>query len=91
MVKPKTIFDDTSVQSNVPLEDEDEDKAIVAWIYRGEDTTATKTQKYEITLEKYGQGLKIMKHLNYKGSDPIGKKKVWSIQLKLHLDILMKQ
>ena len=36
---PRTIYDGTFVQATTPLEDEDENRAIASWIYRGENTS----------------------------------------------------
>ena len=69
---PQTIYDGSFVKTTKPLENEDENRAIVAQIYRGEDTSEQETSLHEIDTEYYGKGLHLMKHFGYKGNGPIG-------------------
>lgn len=71
-VSPNNGFDGAFVQATVPLEDEDENKAIYAWLYKYGVLINLKVQSCEITPKNYGQGLKLMKQLGYKGNGPIG-------------------
>ena len=69
---PQTKYDGTFVKATVPLEDESENRAIAAWIYRDEVPADLTEQAREITPEKYGPGLRLMKRYGYKGTGPIG-------------------
>ena len=54
---PQTKYDGNFVAAIVPLEDESENRAIAAWIYRDEVPADVTEQAREITPEKYGPGL----------------------------------
>ena len=54
---PQTKYYGTFVAVDVPLEDESENRAIAAWIYREEVPADLTEQAREITPEKYGPGL----------------------------------
>ena len=69
---PQKIYDGTFVQAATTLKDEDENKAIVAWIYRGEDAFEQTTSSHEIDTKYYGKGLHLMKCFGYKGNSHIG-------------------
>ena len=69
---PQTKFNGTFVAADVPLEDESENRAIAAWIYREEVPADLTEQACEITPEKYGPSLRLMKCYGYKGTGPIG-------------------
>ena len=68
----QTKYDGTFVTAIVPLEDESENRAIDAWIYKDEVPIDLTEQASEITPEKYDLGLGLMKHYGYKGIGPIG-------------------
>lgn len=61
MVSPKIVFDGVCVHETIPLEDKDENKVVVSWLYKEEVLANLTVQSREITLEKYGQGLKLIK------------------------------
>lgn len=71
-ISPKNVFNDAFVQATIPLEDDNENRAIVSWLYKEEVPADLTIQSPEITFEKYGQVLKLMKCLGYKGNGPIG-------------------
>ena len=68
----KTNYNYTFFKDIVPLKEEDENRAIVAWIYKEETPAGLIEQSHEITSKKYGPGLKIMKCFGFKGTGPIG-------------------
>ena len=63
---PQTKYDGTFVSATVPLEEESEDRAIAAWLYKDETLVDLIEQAHQITPEKYGPGLKLMKQYGYK-------------------------
>ena len=67
-----TKFNGTFVKAIVPLQDESENRAITAWLYKDEVPIDLIEQAREITPKKYGLGLRLMKHYGCKGVDPIG-------------------
>lgn len=69
---PQTKYDGTFVLATIPLEEESEDRAIAAWLYKDETLVDLTEQARRITPEKYGPGLKLMKRYGYKGTGPIG-------------------
>lgn len=72
VLTPQTKYDGTFVKAIVPLKEEAKNRAIVAWIYKEETPVDLIEQSQEITPQKYGPGLKIIKHFGYKGTGPIG-------------------
>ena len=72
VLPPQTKYDGTLVKATIPLEEEAENRTIVAWIYKEETLVDLTEQSHEITPEKYGPGLKLMKHFGHKGTSPIG-------------------
>ena len=57
LLTPQTKFNGTYVKAIVPLEDESENRAIFAWLYKDETPVDLTEQACEITLEKYSLGL----------------------------------
>lgn len=72
MLTPQTKYNCTFVKATVPLEDESENRAIAAWIYKEEIPVDVTEQAQEITPEKYESGLRLMKCFGYKGTGAIG-------------------
>ena len=55
-----------------PLKEEDENRAIITWIYRGEPESEQASPSHQIDTEYYGKGLHLMKNVGYKENGPIG-------------------
>ena len=55
-----------------PLKEEDENRAITAWIYNEELESEKASSSHQIDIEYYGKGLHLMKHFGYRGNGPIG-------------------
>lgn len=72
VLTPQTKYNGTFVNATVPLEDESENRTISAWLYKEETPVDITEQAREITPDKYGPGLRLMKHFGYKGTGPIG-------------------
>lgn len=72
LVSPKTLFNGAFIKSILPLEDKDENRAIATSLYKEEVPVDLTDQSHEITPEKYGLGLKLIKCLGYKSNGPIG-------------------
>lgn len=62
VLTPQKKYNGTFVKSIVPFKEEDENRAITAWIYKEETPVDLTEQSCEITPEKYGPSLKLMKH-----------------------------
>ena len=70
-VTPRKLYDGTFVQATIPLEEEAENRAITAWIHRGEPESERASPSHQIDTEYYGKGLHLMKRFGYKGNGPI--------------------
>ena len=71
VLTPQTKYNGTFVKDTIPLEDESENRTIFAWLYKEETPVDITEQAREITPEKYGPSLRLMKLFGYKGTSPI--------------------
>lgn len=70
--KSKHMFKGTFVSAGA-LEEENEDKDILGWLYKDEDKTIETTKKVNIPIKQYGKGYEIIQKMGYEGKGPIGK------------------
>lgn len=70
--KSKHMFKGTFVSVGT-LEQENEDKDILGWLYKDEDKTIATTTEVNIPIKQYGKGYEIMQKMGYEGKGPIGK------------------
>lgn len=67
----KIIYDGTFVQSSTSLKNEIEEAVAFEWLYKEVDENR-EVQCYEISLEQYGKGYKIVQQMGYSRTDPLG-------------------
>lgn len=70
--KSITIHDETFIKVTIPLEDEEEERVVLAWLYKGENQDK-EVKHYDIPSHKHGRGYKTVKR--HRGEGPIGRYK----------------